>query len=156
MHGQASQDSSAAAQASGSSPSGRSSKTKSSPPRVFAFECTVKGTDWTSTVNHFTRSKARYDYLLGVRESYPDITFADILVRKVGAPRPNASFARTAAMRGMPELQCGQRVMCGDARGTIVGSNDSCNFDVLFDPDCSEFPGMTLNVHPLDMQLLPE
>lgn len=130
--------------------------------RVFAFECRVKGTSTGGTIVHDrTRSKARYDYLLRVRDCYPDITFADIDVRKVGAPITSEAFKRTAAYRGLPDLRVGQRVEVKvpregpRPRGAIVGHNDSANFDVLFDDDSPAFAGATLNVHPGDLVLLP-
>lgn len=134
------------------------------PSAVFAFECRVKGTSTGGTIVHDrTRSKARYSYLLNVRDCYPDITFADIDVRKVGAPITTEAFKRTAAYRGMPDLRVGQRVKVRvyrdgvnvEARGAIVGHNDSANFEVLFDDDSPVFAGATLNVHPGDLVLLP-
>lgn len=122
--------------------------------QVFAWECSVKGAGWSRTINHFTAGKARYEYLIDVRESYPDVTFADISVRKVGAAQTTEAFKRTARYRGLPDLQCGQRVTVGQARGTVVGHNDSANFDVLFDADSPEFAGLTLNVHPSEMRPL--
>jgi len=104
-------------------------------------------------VNHRTAGKARYQYLLDVRESWPYVTFADVVVRKLGPAHTSEAFQRTARYRGMPELRCGTRVMCGEARGVIVGHNDCANFDVLFDEDSPEFAGLTLNVHPMEMIL---
>ena len=121
---------------------------------VFAWECSVTGAGWSRTINHFTASKARYEYLTVLRESYPDVTFADISVRKAGAAQTSEAFKRTARYRGLPDLQCGHRVAVGQAIGTVVGHNDSANFDVLFDADSPEFPGLTLNVHPSEMRLL--
>lgn len=127
----------------------------STPAReVHAFECNVRGRQWQKIVNHRTRSKARYAYLLDVRDAWPDTTFADIVVRKVGPPSTSEAFRRTAKYRGLLELQCGHRVACGNATGTIVAHNSSANFDVLFDDDSPEFAGLTLNVHPMEMRIL--
>lgn len=127
-------------------------------PRVFAFECVVIGTDWVRVINHSTAGKARYDYLLDLRDICPDITFADIKVRKIGEAMTTEAFKRTAAYRGMPDLRCGQRVevlMPGDepVLGLVVGHNDSANFDVLFDPD-TPFKGGVGNVHPSEIRLV--
>lgn len=124
---------------------------------VFAWECNVAGKDWHSTVNHWTASKARYEYLLEVWEAWPDISFADVTVRKIGPAHTSAAFERTAAYRGLPTLRCGARVAVhtgnGRAMGTVVGSNDSANFDVLFDEDGC-FKGARLNVHPGEMRII--
>jgi hypothetical protein len=53
----------------------------------------------------------------------------------------------------MPEVECGQRVRVGISRGVIVGHNESANFNVLFDDDDPRYPGLTLNVHPCDVDL---
>lgn len=125
---------------------------------VFAWECNVRGKDWQRTINHLTAGKARYEYLLDLRDAWPDATFADITVRKVGAARTSDAFKRTATYRGMPALQCGQRVEIrspyGPALGVIVGHNDSMNFDVLFDED-TYFKGGVGNVHPSELRLVP-
>ena len=122
---------------------------------VFAWECNVHGKDWQRTINHLTAGKARYEYLLDLRDAWPDATFADITVRKVGQAHTSAAFKRNAAYRGMPDLECGQRVEIrspdGPALGVIVGHNDSANFDVLFDDD-TYFKGGIGNVHPSELR----
>lgn len=127
--------------------------------QVFAWECNVRGKDWQRTINHRTAGKARYQYLLDLRDSWPDVTFADITVRKVGPAQTSEAFRRTAAYRGRPELACGSRVeVCSGgerALGVIVGHNDSANFDVLFDED-TYFKGGIGNVHPSELRLLAE
>jgi len=125
---------------------------------VFAWECNVRGKDWQRTINHLTAGKARYEYLLDLRDSWPDATFADITVRKLGPAHTSEAFKRTATYRGMPELTCGQRVEVRSgshrALGVIVGHNDSANFDVLFDAD-TYFNGGVGNVHPSELRMLP-
>jgi len=125
---------------------------------VFAWECNVRGKDWQRTINHLTAGKARYEYLMDLRDAWPDVTFADITVRKVGPAHTSEAFKRTATYRGMPDLQCGQRVEVrspeGPALGFIVGPNDSANFDVLFDAD-TYFKGGVGNVHPSELRPLP-
>lgn len=126
--------------------------------QVFAWECNVRGKNWQSTINHLTASKARYRYLLDLRDAWPDATFADITVRKIGPAHTSEAFKRTAAYRGRPELTCGARVeVCSGgerALGFIVGHNDSANFDVLFDED-TYFKGGVGNVHPSELRVLP-
>lgn len=116
---------------------------------VYAFEVNVKDRPWQSVINARNAGKAKYLYLLDVRESWPDITFADLTCRKL---HPHAvsseQFIRTAIYRGHPDARCGQRVKVGASRGVIVGSNSSANFNVLFDEDDPKYPGLTLNVHP--------
>jgi hypothetical protein len=124
---------------------------------VFAWECNVRGKDWQRTINHLTAGKARYEYLLDLRDAWPDATFADITVRKVGPAHTSEAHKRTAAYRGRPELICGRRVevFSGSQRalGVIVGHNDSANFDVLFDED-TYFAGGIGNVHPSEIRAL--
>lgn len=124
---------------------------------VFAWECNVRGKDWQRTINHLTAGKARYEYLLDLRDSWPDATFADITVRKVGPAHTSEAHKRTAAYRGRPELTAGRRVevLSGSQRamGVIVGHNDSANFDVLFDED-TYFKGGIGNVHPSEIRAL--
>lgn len=120
---------------------------------VFAFECNVRGKQWQKTVNHWTAGKARYEYLLDVRDAWPEVTFADVTVRKIGPAHTSEAFRRTARYRGLPDLKCGTRVHVGKACGAIVAHNDCANFDVLFDEDSPEFAGLTLNVHPMEMRI---
>ena len=124
---------------------------------VFAWECNVRGKEWKRTINHLTAGKARYEYLLDVRDAWPDVTFADITVRKVGPAHTSEEFRRTATYRGRPELECGARVeVCSGnqrALGVIVGHNDSANFDVLFDED-TYFKGGIGNVHPSEIRVV--
>lgn len=125
---------------------------------VFAWECNVRGgKGWQRTINHVTAGKARYEYLLDLRDAWPDATFADITVRKIGPAHTSEAFKRTATYRGMPALTCGQRVeVCSGshrALGVIVGHNDSANFDVLFDED-TYFKGGIGNVHPSEILAL--
>ena len=122
---------------------------------VFAWECNVRGKDWQRTINHLTAGKARYEYLLDLRDAWPDATFADITVRKIGPAHTSDAFRRTATYRGMPDLKCGTRVEVRSggqrALGVIVGHNDSANFDVLFDED-TYFKGGIGNVHPSELR----
>ena len=118
---------------------------------VFAFECRFG--EFTRTVNAATRSKARYDYLLDVRDAYPDVTFADISVRKLGPAHTSEAFIRNARYRGMPDLRCGEAVTVSGRAGFVVGHNSSANFDVLFTG--GDWAGAVLNVHPSELRRAP-
>lgn len=128
----------------------------SPPARVsalFAWEVSVKGTDWTKTVNARTAGQAKRDYHLDVRDAWPDVPYTVMRCRKIGAPHTSERFKHNARYRGMPDVQCGQRVKVGEARGVIVGHNDSANFDVLFDDDSPKYAGLKLNCHPSGVEL---
>jgi len=121
---------------------------------VFSFEVWVRDRhDFRRVINARTAAKAKADYLLDLKDAGYGYTFTDLRVRKIGQPRTSDEFRRNAAYRGMPDLECGQRVIVGEGRGVIVGHNSSANFDVLFDDDCKKYAGMTLNVHPGDIKL---
>ena len=118
------------------------------PVQVCAFAC--RAWDFQETIiNALSPGKARYEYLLEARDSWPDMKFADIKVRKVGVAHSSEAFKRNAAYRGMPDIRCGEEVSVHGARGVIVGHNDSANFDVLFLDGAWE--GATLNVHPSEV-----
>lgn len=121
--------------------------------QVYAFECSVVGTDWKRIVNARSAGKAKADYRRDVREPWPSIPFTAIRCRKVGAPHSSEQFIWNAQRRGMPNVRCGQRVAVGEARGVIVGHNSSANFDVLFDEDSPRCPNERLNVHPSEVTL---
>lgn len=122
---------------------------------VFAWECNVRGKEWQRTINHLTAGKARYEYLLDLRDSWPDATFANITVRKIGPAHTSDDHKRTMAYRGRPDLYAGRRVeVCSGSErafGVIVGNNGSANFDVLFDED-TYFNGGIGNVHPSEIR----
>lgn len=107
-----------------------------------AYEVSVVGTDWTQTVHETSAGRAKYKYLLDVREAWPDISFKHLRCRSIGKPRTDEGFAKTAGYRGVPFARIGMRVEVGGKPGVIVGKNDSSNFDVLFDS------GGTFNCHP--------
>ena len=119
--------------------------------KIFAFELSVKGTNWKKIINHETAGKAKYSYWLDVRESWPDIPFTDIRCRKIGNPYTSDGFVRNAIYRGRPEIKCGQRVVIEGNAGVIIGYNSSANFDILFDE--GPFDGLILNCHPDSCQL---
>ncbi len=115
---------------------------------LFAFEVSVKGTDWTQIVNARTHGQAKSVYHLDVLDAWPDIPYTALRCRKIGAPNTSGRFIQNAKYRGMPDVKCGQRVKVREAHGVIVGHNSSANFEVLFDEDSPKYAGLRLNVHP--------
>ncbi len=116
---------------------------------VFSYEIFVAGKpEWARTINARSLGQAKSEYWRELIDAWPDIPFTDIRGRKVGHPTTDFRFRCTAQFRGIPGVQCGDRVLVGDDLGTIVGSNASANFDVLFDLDSPKYPGLRLNVHP--------
>jgi hypothetical protein len=120
---------------------------------LFAFEVSVKGTDWTQIVNARTPGKAKKVYHRQVTEAWPDVPFTAMRCRKIGRPHTSERFRQNARYRGMPDVECGQRVRVGKSRGVIVGHNESANFNVLFDDEDARYPGLTLNVHPSEVEI---
>ena len=123
---------------------------------VFAFEVWPDGKEeWARTINARTRGKAKSEYHRDVSESW-EIDYRQIRCRKIGKPVTSERFRHNAQYRGMPEVECGQRVKVGDAFGVIVGHNASANFNVLFDDDAPRYAGMTLNCHPQSVEILQQ
>lgn len=120
----------------------------------YAFEVWVKGLpEWKRIVNARTANKAKYEYLVDLREAVPGYGYIDLRVRKVGPCHTSAEFRRNAKYRGFPDVECGQHVRVGVGSGVIVGHNSSANFMVLFDEDSPKYPGQTLNVHPGNLEV---
>lgn len=117
---------------------------------VFAFEVWDVHSEHRRIVNAHSSGAARYDYLCDVRDCWPDAKYTDMRARKIGPAHTSAQFKRTAAYRGMPDLRCGERVTVNGRPGTVIGSNDSANFNVLFDKGCDR-SGAVLNVHPSEL-----
>lgn len=116
----------------------------------------VRDTDWSTTVNARTAGQAKYDFLLNIRDVYPDIKYTDIRVRKLGMPRNTSNFEHVKTLRGV-DFNCGDRVRVLSAQGResfghIVGCNGSANFEVLFDADDDKYPNMRYYVHPSDIE----
>jgi len=111
-----------------------------------AFECGVKGTDWTRIVHAMTRNKARYLYWRDIREPWPDVPFTAITCRTLGSPQSDAGFLKTAEYRNVPLARIGMRVEVEKEPGMIVGHNSSANFDVLFTDGKNK--GYIFNCHP--------
>jgi hypothetical protein len=113
---------------------------------VRAFECGVIGTDWKTIVHHLSAGKAKYSYLLDVRDYWPDVTFKQLTCRVIGSPVQTEKFRHTAERRGV-SFRIGDRVKVGTDYGYILDSNDSANFDVLF--ETGKHAGITLSCHPI-------
>ena len=123
---------------------------------IYAFEVwDSKSPDHRTVINHRTSGAARYDFLQDVRDCWPDAKYTDMRARKIGPPHTSAAFIRTARYRGMPDLRCGDSVTVNGEQGFVVGSNDSANFNVLFDQS-SNWRGCILNVHPSELRLTPQ
>lgn len=121
---------------------------------VFAYE--VRCGEFKRIVNAHTRGRAIAEYMSDVKDCWPDVKFTDFRARKLGQAHTSEAFARTASYRGWTGVKCGQRVrLKGDAGylGTIVGHNDSANFDVAFDLD-TPYRGRVGNCHPGDLELV--
>jgi hypothetical protein len=115
---------------------------------VFAWEVSVKGTDWSGVVNARTSGRAKHRYHQEVVDAWPGIPYTALRCRKIGPPHTSKQFEANAKYRGLPDVRCGQRVRVGHACGVIVGHNASANFEVLFDQDSPKYRGLTLNCHP--------
>ena len=123
--------------------------------KVFAFECyPADRPEWAKTINAATRGQAKAEYFRDLHDAWDSYKFTEVRCRKVGGARTDDQFCRTAQYRGLPGLRCGARVRVGDSLGTVVGSNDSANFDVLFDADAPRNGGQRLNVPPKSMEVL--
>lgn len=122
---------------------------------IFAFACrTSWAPEWGETIyNRATAGQAKLEHFYQVRDAWPETKFTDMRARKVGGPHTSEQFLWNAKYRGMPDVRCGQRVRTNGSEGAIVGHNGSANFDVLFDN--GKYAGLTLNVHPSEIELLP-
>jgi len=123
-------------------------------PQIFSYEVNVKGQNWQSIINAPSVGKAKYYYLLQVQDPWPSVRFVDLICRKLGPPHTSESFKRNACYRGLPNVRCGDRVTVNGCNGTIVGHNSAANFQVLFDLDAPKYSGLTLPVHPNELQVI--
>ena len=125
-------------------------------PKLRAFACSVKGSDWGETIVHaLSRSKARYCHWIDVIESWQNIRLIDVNVRLLGAPRNTPRFEHTKKSRGVL-FNIGDRVRVAQSEGFVVDSNDSANFEVQF--VSGPYAGRLLSVHPsaIEMSAFPE
>jgi hypothetical protein len=122
------------------------------------FEVWVAGFEHhpPTTVYAETAGKAKYEHWLNVRDCMSDLPITAMRSRSTRTP-PAASedFLRCAKYRGWPEARPGVtrvRTKEGGWTGTIVGHNDSANFDVIFDD--GPLAGRRCNVHPGELEAM--
>ena len=121
-------------------------------PKLRAFACSVKGTDWGETTVHaLSRSKARYRHWVHVKEAWPDLKLIGINVRLLGAPRNTPEFEYTKKYRGV-SFNIGDRVRVGQSEGFVVDRTDSANFQIEF--FSGPYAGESLIVHPSGIQVV--
>lgn len=123
--------------------------------RVRAFEVWVAThEEFGATINTTSAGRARYQFLLRLRDAGWQVEFKDLRVRSVGGPVSSRDFRRMAQGRGLSRVRCGDRVfLASGARGTIVGHTSSACFEVQFDADSPRYPGAVLAVHPGECQI---
>jgi hypothetical protein len=120
-----------------------------------AFEVWPDGKpEWAKTINARSAGKAKGAYHRDLTDAWPDVPFTKIRARKIGKPVTSERFRANARYRGMPDVECGQRVTVNGNAGTITGHNSSANFEVIFDDDAPHYAGLKLNVHPQDVVLI--
>lgn len=119
---------------------------------IFAFACRHKDRpEWQETiVNAQTAGKARYQFWIDVREPWPEVKLIDIRVRKIGGPKASNTFKHVAELRGMPDLEPGERITSQYGDGVIVDAGTGANFEILF--DSGKYSGQRLMLHPLEFK----
>lgn len=121
----------------------------------YAFDVWVaQAPDFRATINHRTANKAKYEFLIGLQDYWPEYNYTDLRARKVGSPHTSHAFEHNAKYRGVPDIKCGQRVEVGQGRGVIISHNSAANFDVLFDEDSPQWAGQKLSVHPAEIKFI--
>lgn len=70
------------------------------PDRMKSFKVNVKGREWSQFISAPTAGKAKYRYLLGVRDAWPDTTFADLGIGPVYHPATVVGDGSVAWIRG--------------------------------------------------------
>jgi len=117
--------------------------------RAFYVTWPEAGPDFHMECNARSAGAARYEFLLSLRDAGYEVSFKDLRVKRIGAPRSSDRLLRVAAYRGRPELVAGTRVLCDGALGTVLDGDSSANFVVEFDPG-SPYAGRC-SVHPADL-----
>lgn len=108
------------------------------------------------TVYGHTRGAAKYLKWLEVSDAWDGLPITKMRCRAIPsaeAPGTPEKVLRVGKARGCPWVRCGHRVQRGADLGTIVGANDSQNWEVLWDLE-SSLPGVTAPVHPADPALI--
>lgn len=111
-----------------------------------SYSCSVIGHPHSTNIIAHSAGKARYAFMIDVRESLPDIRFQDISVHSNRRIIEPAGFRRNAEYRQIPFAMIGMKVIVSGESGRIVGHNSSANLDVLFED--GKWAGQTLNCHP--------
>jgi hypothetical protein len=117
-----------------------------------------------TTVMATSRGRAKAEYHRDIGDCWPDLPFTRLRCRKVFG-RDSRLAERVAALgvsRGLAGATLGGLVECLEARdeagqparGRIVGTNASANFDVLF--ESGKHTGLRLNCHPDYLRLAEE
>jgi len=109
-----------------------------------AFACRLRGSEHETILNRETAGQAKADFYSRISEI--GCSFTDIRVRRVGGPVTTDDLARTAKYREVPFVRAGMRIKVEEDFGSVVDSNDSANFDVLF--ETGRHKGLILNCHP--------
>ena len=123
--------------------------------KISSYFCSVKNKpNWGQTINSISPGKAKSEYYRNILDSWPNIPYTSITVKKVGKPFTSEQFENNARYRGLPEIKCGQKVEVNNNIGYIVGHNASANFDVYFENDNPKYKDITLNVHPNEIVVL--
>lgn len=117
---------------------------------VYAFACRHKESSEPTIYNARSRAEALREFWNDVRDFWTDVRWIDLRVRKVGGPVASDMFRHVARLRGMPDLQPGERFTSGYGDGVIVGVCSGANFEVIF--DSGEFTGKRLPLHPSEFK----
>ncbi|MET3290592.1 UNVERIFIED_CONTAM: hypothetical protein ABID98_003162 [Brevibacillus sp. OAP136] len=111
---------------------------------MFEWALSIRDEDtWgRRTVVAETAGKAKYEHYQYMREFW-DVKFQEFLkhvtCRKVGPASAKSffgnkeQFERNCVYRNIPFAYQGMRIEVAGKMGTIVGSNNSCNLDVVFE-----------------------
>lgn len=115
---------------------------------AFSFACTVAGWDDTSVVNDRCAGAAKTRPLSRLRDM--GVRFVDIRVRKLGPARSSEAFLRLAAVRGRPNLRCGDVVQAHGRTGIVLDHTESANFVVRYIDPAAGRSGLAV-IHPGDL-----
>lgn len=106
------------------------------------YKIKLKGYQTETLICAETSGKAKYAHYLQLDEMFESFAFYLYFVesckclrraKKEDYFRQSDGFVRTKNYRGVPLADYGTEVELDGKRGFIIGSNDSCNFDVSFE-----------------------
>lgn len=122
---------------------------------IHAYNVWLRGEETPFVINARSRGHAKARALRRIGDCLPDLRYTDLRVTLYNKTTITThDFKRTAAYRGFPDLRCGQRVRVGQNIGTVIDHTSSATFLVLFDDDAPRYAGMSLSVHPDEMELI--